>query len=50
MESFNDEPTDRINRCDRFSRLAFFRGGRGRAQVGHQGKLICSQLLWIKKG
>lgn len=50
MESLNDDSSDRINRCDRFSRLAFFRRVRGVPQVGHQGKLICSQLSWIKKG
>ncbi len=59
MESLNDDSSDQIYPCDarkrilaanRFSRLTFFRGGRGGAPGLHQGKLICSQLSWIKKG
>ncbi len=59
MDSLNDDSSERINRCDaaqrtkganRFSRLTFFRGGRGGAPGLHQGKLICRQLSWSKKG
>jgi hypothetical protein len=49
MDSFHNDPTDRINRCS-IQRLIFFRGGAAVAQVVHQGNLICSQLSWIKEG